>query len=219
MKTICPHCYQEYPDTPDEYQGQNCECPACHKNFIIEKVRFCQDCGTANAAQAVQCRQCGTSFAPASSPSASAPASGSEKGEAAPAPEPEQEASSENPLFEQAYAAMEAGDWEAAKELVAELLEEEPHNGYSHFYRLMVECRWDFCAIPDISRQHSFRMAKKYADETLSNTLKEIENVRRQWERELKARPDRWEELEQELLASSADGKDRALLQYVLDSE
>lgn len=137
----------------------------------------------------------------------------------APVPEPEVEDASPNPLFAQAYAAMEAGDWEAAKELVEELLEEEPHNGYSHFYRLMMECRRDFCAIPDISRQHSFRLAKKYADETLSNTLKEIENVRRQWKQELAARPDRWEELEQELIASSADGKDRALLQYVLDLE
>ena len=63
MKTICPYCDQEYPDTPDEYLGMSSECLTCHRDFIVEKVRFCQECGTANAAQAVQCRQCGKSFA------------------------------------------------------------------------------------------------------------------------------------------------------------
>ena len=38
MKSICPHCGQEYPETPDEYLGQSCECQTCHQNFIIENL-------------------------------------------------------------------------------------------------------------------------------------------------------------------------------------
>ena len=64
MKSICPHCGQEYPETPDEYLGMSSECLTCHQNFVIEKVRFCGECGTANAAQATQCRSCGKSLVP-----------------------------------------------------------------------------------------------------------------------------------------------------------
>ena len=62
MKTICPYCGQEYPETPDEYLGGTCECQNCHQDFVVEKVQFCQECGTANAAKAAKCRQCGKSF-------------------------------------------------------------------------------------------------------------------------------------------------------------
>ena len=34
MKTICPHCKQEYPETPDEYLGMTLQCSVCQKEFI-----------------------------------------------------------------------------------------------------------------------------------------------------------------------------------------
>ena len=33
MKTICPHCKQEYPETPDEYLGMTLQCSVCKKEF------------------------------------------------------------------------------------------------------------------------------------------------------------------------------------------
>lgn len=33
MKTICPHCKQEYPETPDEYLGMTLQCSVCEKEF------------------------------------------------------------------------------------------------------------------------------------------------------------------------------------------
>ena len=38
MKTICPHCKQEFPDIPDEYLGKTLECPTCRKAFVCEKI-------------------------------------------------------------------------------------------------------------------------------------------------------------------------------------
>ena len=34
MKTICPHCKQEYPETPNEYLGMTLQCQVCHKVFV-----------------------------------------------------------------------------------------------------------------------------------------------------------------------------------------
>ena len=38
MKTICPHCKQEFPETPDEYLGMTFECPVCKEQFVCKKV-------------------------------------------------------------------------------------------------------------------------------------------------------------------------------------
>ena len=38
MKTICPHCKQEYPETPDEYLGMTLQCSVCQKEFVCEKA-------------------------------------------------------------------------------------------------------------------------------------------------------------------------------------
>ncbi len=62
MKTICPHCHQEFPETPDEYLGQTLECTVCHNEFICEKPKFCSECGAMNTARAITCHQCGNSF-------------------------------------------------------------------------------------------------------------------------------------------------------------
>ena len=64
MKSICPHCGTEYPDTPDEYLGMTCECEACHNDFVIEKIKFCSYCGAANVARAGGCSSCGKRFPP-----------------------------------------------------------------------------------------------------------------------------------------------------------
>ena len=37
MRTICPHCNQEY-DVTDEYLNQTVTCTVCNKNFIVEKA-------------------------------------------------------------------------------------------------------------------------------------------------------------------------------------
>ena len=62
MKTICPYCDQEYPETPDEYLGQSCECQNCHQDFVVEKAVICIGCGAANAKSATKCRRCGRIF-------------------------------------------------------------------------------------------------------------------------------------------------------------
>ena len=62
MKTICPHCLQEFPETPDDYLGQTLECTVCHEEFICEKPKFCSECGAMNTARAITCHQCGNSF-------------------------------------------------------------------------------------------------------------------------------------------------------------
>lgn len=62
MKTICPHCKQEFPETPDEYLGMTLECPVCQKEFVCEKPKFCSECGAMNPARAITCHQCGNSF-------------------------------------------------------------------------------------------------------------------------------------------------------------
>jgi len=95
MKTICPHCNQEYPETPDEYLGTTCECTVCHKDFVIEKVVYCMQCGIDNAKRAPRCRECGKSFggAPAQEPDSPnpppppPPPPQSEESEQKPAPE------------------------------------------------------------------------------------------------------------------------------------
>ena len=62
MKTICPHCKQEFPETPDEYLGMTFECPVCQKEFVCEKPKFCSECGAINPAKALKCAQCGKFF-------------------------------------------------------------------------------------------------------------------------------------------------------------
>ena len=62
MKTICPHCMQEYPDTPDDYLGMTFECPVCHQEFVCEKAKFCPECGAIHPAKALKCSQCGKIF-------------------------------------------------------------------------------------------------------------------------------------------------------------
>jgi len=62
MKTICPHCKQEFPETPDEYLGTVLECSSCGKEFVCEKPKFCTECGAVSPADALKCRQCGKSF-------------------------------------------------------------------------------------------------------------------------------------------------------------
>ena len=62
MKTICPHCKQEYPETPDEYLGMTLQCSVCQKEFICEKAKFCSECGNSSHAKALKCSQCGKFF-------------------------------------------------------------------------------------------------------------------------------------------------------------
>lgn len=62
MKAICPHCKQEFPETPDKYLGMTLECPVCQKEFVCEKPKFCSECGAVNPAKALKCAQCGKSF-------------------------------------------------------------------------------------------------------------------------------------------------------------
>lgn len=62
VKTICPHCKQEFPETPDEYLGQALECPVCNKEFVCEKAKFCAECGAINFGGALKCVQCGKPF-------------------------------------------------------------------------------------------------------------------------------------------------------------
>ena len=62
MKTICPHCKQEYPEVPDEYSGMTLQCSVCQKEFVCEKAKFCSECGQCNEAKALKCSQCGNSF-------------------------------------------------------------------------------------------------------------------------------------------------------------
>ena len=59
MKTICPHCKQEFPETPDEYLGMTLQCSVCQKEFVCEKPKFCSECGTSNPSKAIKCSQCG----------------------------------------------------------------------------------------------------------------------------------------------------------------
>lgn len=59
MKTICPHCNQEYLETPDEYLGMTLQCSVCQKEFVCEKAKFCPECGAIHHAKAKQCTQCG----------------------------------------------------------------------------------------------------------------------------------------------------------------
>ena len=62
MKTICPHCKQEYPETPDEYLGMTLQCSVCQKEFVCEKPKFCSECGKSSPAKALKCSQCGKFF-------------------------------------------------------------------------------------------------------------------------------------------------------------
>ena len=67
MKTICPHCKQEFPETPDEYLGMTLQCSVCQKEFVCEKPKFCSECGTSNPSKAIKCSQCGK-FLPVTPP-------------------------------------------------------------------------------------------------------------------------------------------------------
>ncbi|MBO4490818.1 MAG: SEL1-like repeat protein [Lentisphaeria bacterium] len=62
MKTICPHCKQEFPEIPDEYLNMSLECTVCHKNFICRKPKFCAECGGSNLPDAIKCIRCGKLF-------------------------------------------------------------------------------------------------------------------------------------------------------------
>lgn len=62
MKTICPYCKQEYPDTPDEYLDMKLECPVCNRSFIAQKAKFCSECGASSPGQAITCHKCGKFF-------------------------------------------------------------------------------------------------------------------------------------------------------------
>ena len=62
MKTICPYCKQEYPDTPDEYLETTVACSVCNKNFIAKKAKFCSECGAVSPGQAIKCADCGAFF-------------------------------------------------------------------------------------------------------------------------------------------------------------
>ena len=62
MKTICPYCKQEFPDTPDEYLETTVTCSVCNKNFIAKKAKFCSECGAISPGQAIKCAQCGYVF-------------------------------------------------------------------------------------------------------------------------------------------------------------
>lgn len=68
MKTICSYCKQEFPDTPDNYQGMTLECSVCGKEFVCEKAKFCSACGAVSPAKALKCAQCGTFFLEAPQP-------------------------------------------------------------------------------------------------------------------------------------------------------
>ncbi len=51
MKTICPHCKQEFPEIPDEYLDMILECPVCKKEFVCEKVMTPQEMAELHARQ------------------------------------------------------------------------------------------------------------------------------------------------------------------------
>ena len=68
MKTVCPHCKQEFPDTPDECLGMTLECTECGKEFVCVEARNCPACGAASPANASKCAQCGTPLPPAPRP-------------------------------------------------------------------------------------------------------------------------------------------------------
>ena len=59
MKTICPHCKQEFPDTPDEYLETTVTCSVCHNDFVAKKAKYCAQCAAINPGQAVVCVRCG----------------------------------------------------------------------------------------------------------------------------------------------------------------
>ena len=61
MKTVCSNCYQEY-DVEDNFLQQEVTCQVCNQDFIVNKAKFCADCGAVNPAQAFQCKQCGKDF-------------------------------------------------------------------------------------------------------------------------------------------------------------
>jgi hypothetical protein len=62
MKTICPHCKQEFPEIPDEYLGMTLQCSVCEKEFVCEKPKFCIACGNISHANAIKCSGCGSFF-------------------------------------------------------------------------------------------------------------------------------------------------------------
>jgi len=61
MKTICPHCYQDY-DVTEDFLNQEVNCTVCKKAFTVRKMKLCSECGTPNPAQALMCRQCKHDF-------------------------------------------------------------------------------------------------------------------------------------------------------------
>ena len=70
MTTICPHCKQEFPDTPDEYLGVTLECPVCKKEFVCGKAKYCPECGAVSHSRAIICHRCKKPFPEIPQPSA-----------------------------------------------------------------------------------------------------------------------------------------------------
>ena len=61
MKTVCPHCLQQY-DVPENYLQQEVSCEKCRKDFIVTLAKSCPHCNAENPQQAFQCRQCHAEF-------------------------------------------------------------------------------------------------------------------------------------------------------------
>lgn len=61
MKTICPHCHQNY-DVPDDYLQQEVTCEKCQKNFVVTLAKSCSRCNAENSQQAFQCWHCHSEF-------------------------------------------------------------------------------------------------------------------------------------------------------------
>lgn len=63
MKTVCPHCNEEY-EVPDNYLQQEAECSMCCKTFTITQTKYCSKCGMPNPMQAFFCGSCQAPFNP-----------------------------------------------------------------------------------------------------------------------------------------------------------
>ena len=61
MKTVCPHCLQDY-DVPDDYLQQEVSCEKCRKDFIVILAKSCPCCNAENPGQEFHCRQCHAEF-------------------------------------------------------------------------------------------------------------------------------------------------------------
>ena len=57
MKTICPHCKNEF-EVAEDFLNRNVTCPNCNQKFSVQEVKTCARCGTANPHDALVCRKC-----------------------------------------------------------------------------------------------------------------------------------------------------------------